>query len=76
MFKVKCPICDFINHLDSLEDLYFCDNCGFDFQANHCTNTECGIHLKPNASFCHICGYESSFFLDSYDVTISCDLDK
>lgn len=74
MFKIKCPICDSVNTVDDLGFLNSCDYCGFDFQSNHCTNKECGIHLPANASFCHVCGYESSFYIDSYDVTISCDI--
>lgn len=73
MICIKCPMCDYVIKLDdnSLDCLSTCHSCGFDFLSNKCSNQECNRHLSFNKSFCSLCGYESTFYLNSCDVRIN-----
>lgn len=68
---MRCPNCDFENHL---EDAKFCQQCGI-YLINLCTNQRCDLNngeespLPDDAKFCPYCGSETSFnkagFFDS-----------
>lgn len=71
MFLTKCPICDHViqskDETDVL-DLCYCPACGFDFTSNRCSNPDCRKHLSRNVNFCQLCGYESTFYLNAYEI--------
>ena len=71
MYITFCPICDhIIASVDELElySLDFCDKCGFNFRDNRCSNPECRKQLHYSKKFCPLCGSESNFYLDAYDI--------
>lgn len=67
MFIVYCPICDY--KIKFKDVLITCPDCGFDFTSNRCSNLECKKPLHYSHKFCPECGFESNFYLDSYDIT-------
>lgn len=74
MFITHCPICDCTIKLKDEDELYgisTCPSCGFDFHSNRCANPECRKHLNYRTMFCPMCGNESTFYLDCYDVKIT-----
>lgn len=71
MFIVKCPICDYthkLKHQYELLGLHYCDMCEFDFQSNRCSDPDCRQMLAYTTNFCTICGMESHFYVNSYDI--------
>jgi len=73
MYAAYCPMCDSQNNAKDeyeLLSLSACRECGFDFSSNRCSNTECGKLLNYTQKFCGICGHESEFYINSYDVRL------
>lgn len=71
MFITHCPICDFkiiSNNEMEAHGIYLCPMCGFDFTGNRCSNPTCRRHLHYSTAFCSMCGNESNFYLDCYNV--------
>ena len=61
---MKCPNCDFEEHLENVD---YCQECGVCI-INFCTNNNCEQNnddniqeLPANAKFCPYCSSESSF---------------
>lgn len=65
---VKCPICD--ANVKLIGSSSCCHYCGFDFGSNRCSNPECRKPLRFNEMFCS-CGFESVFYLDAIDITVT-----